>query len=261
MAALPTFIEFSINAQGYALQWLSVLAVMLFDKVLQENPSLKVGWRGFISAAVVGVYSIPTTLIAIAGVFARMLLSTLADGEVSKLKGTSKKIALARLAIAMLSVLLFVALLLVRGPGAVMAKDVVSWQQDDFVEGVKHMGQCAWLHWTERVPGGVLWILFGGLAIGLLFRCKVCEHRVSGHSVSMSMALWLSAAMFCLGVPRFRFSSGGELTVAERSDDGICRAVARAGVSWRAFSTRPTRTRWCGVIWSGGGRGCRSEGY
>lgn len=109
---------------------LSVLAVMLFDKVLQENPSLKIGWLGFISAAVVGVYSIPTTLMAIAGVFAWMLLSTLADGEVSKRKGTSKKIALARLAIAMLSVLLFVRLLLVRGPGAAMAKDVVSWQQD-----------------------------------------------------------------------------------------------------------------------------------
>ena len=182
---------------------LSVLAVMLFDKVLQENPSLKIGWLGFISAAVVGVYSIPTTLMAIAGVFAWMLLSTLADGEVSKRKGTSKKIALARLAIAMLSVLLFVRLLLVRGPGAAMAKDVVSWQQDREAHG-----QCARLHWTERVPGGVLWILFGGLAIGLLFRCKVCEHRVSGHSVSMSMALWLSAAIFAWGVPRFRFSSG-----------------------------------------------------
>jgi hypothetical protein len=205
IAALPTFIEFSINARGYALQWLSVLAVMLFGKVLQENPSLKIGWLGFISAAVVGVYSIPTTLIAIAGVFAWMLVSTLADGEVSKLKGTSKKIALAGLAIAMLSVLLFVPPLLVRGPGAVMAKDVVSWQQDDFVEGLKHMVQCAWVHWTEGVPGGVLWILFGGLAIGLLFHRKVCEHRVSGHPVSMAMALWLSAAIFAWAYHVFAF--------------------------------------------------------
>src|SRR5262249_1316562 len=162
IAALPTFIEFSINARGYALQWLAVLAMMLFGKVLQENPSLKIGWLGFISAAVVGVYSIPTTLIAIAGIFAWMLVSTLVDGEVNKLKGTSKKIALAGLAIAMLSVLLYVPPLLVRGPGAVMAKDVVSWQQDEFVEGLKNMGQCAWVHWTEGVPGGVLWILFGG---------------------------------------------------------------------------------------------------
>lgn len=205
IAALPTFIEFSVNARGYSLQWLSVLAMMWFGKVLRGNPSLKIGWLGFVLAAVAGTYSIPTTLIAIVGIFAWMWASTLAERDVSKLKTASKNIALAGLAIGMLSALLYVPPLLVRGPGALMAKDVVAWQHDDFVEGLKHMGECAWVHWTEGVPAGVLWILFCGLAIGLLFHGKFREHCGSGDPVSMTIALWLSAAIFAWAFHVFAF--------------------------------------------------------
>jgi hypothetical protein len=201
IAALPTFIEFSINARGYALQWLFILAVMWFGIVLQKNPSLRIGWLGFVVAGVAGMYSIPTTLIAIAGVFGWMLVSTLADGEARKLKSMSRNVALAGLAIGLLSILLYVPPLLVRGPGALMAKSIVAWQQQgDFVEGFNLMGQCAWVRWTEGVPTGALWILLGGLVIGLLFHRRVCEHRVP-----MTIALWLSAAIFAWACHVFAF--------------------------------------------------------
>jgi hypothetical protein len=191
VAALPTFIEFSVNARGYALQWLSVLAMTWLSAVLQENPSLKVGWVGFVLAGVAGVYSIPTTLIAIAGVFAWMLVSTFADGGSGKLKSLSGRVALAGSAIGLLSILLYVPPFFVRGSGPLMAKEVVMWQQSNFVGGLKEMGRSAWRQWSEGVPAGLLAILFGGLMIGLLF-----SRKIRGHRVLLTVALCLSAAIF-----------------------------------------------------------------
>jgi hypothetical protein len=200
VAALPTFIEFSVNARGYALQWLSVLAVMWFGLVLQENPSLRIGWLGLVVAGVAGMFSIPTTLMAIAGVFGWMLASTLADGEASELKSSLRNVVLTGIAIGLLSLLLYVPSLVVAGPGALMATSVIEWQQRDFTKGFERMGQCAWVHWAGGVPTVALWILFGGLVIGLCFHRRVCRHRVP-----MMIALWLAAAVFALSRHFFAF--------------------------------------------------------
>jgi Dolichyl-phosphate-mannose-protein mannosyltransferase len=200
VAALPAFIEFSVNARGYALQWLSVLAVMWFGIVLEQNPSLRIGWLGLVVAGVAGMYSIPTTLMAIAGVFGWMLASTLADGEASKFNSMLRNVALAGIAIGLLSLLLYVPPLLVGGPAALMAKSVVEWQQGDFTKGFERMGQCAWVHWAGGVPTAALWLLFGGLVIGLLFHRRVC-----GRRVPMMIALWLAAALFAWARHVFAF--------------------------------------------------------
>jgi hypothetical protein len=196
VAALPTFIEFSVNARGYALQWLCILGMIWLADVLQEEPSLKIAWLGFVLTAVVGVYTIPTTLIPIAGVFAWILGSTLGEGALIGLKSMSKKIALAGLAIGMLSAILYVPPLIVRGLGPVMAKGVVDWQQPEFVEGLKNTAHCALVYWTEGVPRGIVWILFAGFAIGLLFFGKISKRPVSRNPISITIALWVSAAMF-----------------------------------------------------------------
>jgi Dolichyl-phosphate-mannose-protein mannosyltransferase len=200
VAALPTFIEFSINARGYALQWLSVLAVMWFAIVLQGNPSLRIGWLGLVIAGVAGVYSIPTTLIAIAGVFGWMLASTFADGGASKIEGVFRNVALAGIAIVLLSLLLYVPPLVVGGPGALVARSVVELQQRDFTKGLERMSRCAWVYWAGGVPTVALWILLGGLAIALLFHRRIC-----GHRVPMMIALWLAAALFAWALNVFAF--------------------------------------------------------
>jgi hypothetical protein len=200
VATLPTFIEFSVNARGYALQWLSVLAMIWFGVVLLKNPSLRIGWLGLVVAGVAGMYSIPTTVIPIAGVFGWMLASTLAGGEASELKCMLKNLAMAGTAIGVLSLLLYVPPLVVGGPAALMARSVVGWQQGDFTQGLVRMGQCAWVHWAGGIPTPALWILLGGLFIGLLFHRRVCE-----HPVPPMIALWVAAALFALARHVFAF--------------------------------------------------------
>src|SRR5262249_40523180 len=196
IAALPTFIEFSVNARGYALQWLSILGMIWLGYVVQAKPSLKIGWLAFVLVAVLGVYSIPTTLLPIAGVFAWMLLSVFVDGTRDDFRAISKNLVFAGLAITMMSALLYVPPLIVRGVGAVMAKDVADWEEPEFVEGLKNLARCAHLHWTEGVPRAILWILFSGFAIGLLFHRKISENRMSRNPVTIALALWIPAAIF-----------------------------------------------------------------
>jgi hypothetical protein len=201
VAALPTFIEFSINARGYALQWLFILAVMVFAMMLHENPSLRTGWIGLVIAAVGGMYCIPTMLVPVGGVFLWMLASRLVDGKPIDLVGLVRKLSLASLAIGLLSILLYVPPLIVAGPDALMSRGMVTWQQQgDFRSGFGHLGQCAWVQWTEGVPMGALWILLGGLVVGLLFHRRVCEHRVP-----MTIALCLSAAIVARASHVFAF--------------------------------------------------------
>jgi Dolichyl-phosphate-mannose-protein mannosyltransferase len=192
VAVLPTFIEFSVNARGYALQWLSILGCMWFAVVLQETPSLRTAWMGLVLAAVAGIYSIPTTVLAVAGIFGWMLASTLADGKAAQLNDLMRRLALAGLAIGLLSMLLYVPPLLVSGPAALTAQSVVAWQQQaNFDEGLKRMGRCAWVYWTEGVPTGVLWILFAGFIVALL-----ASHKMRKHRVSMTLAICLVAVIF-----------------------------------------------------------------
>jgi hypothetical protein len=146
------------------------------------------------------MYSIPTTLLAIAGIFVWMLVSIPAGDAGSTLKGTLKNIVLAGLAIGLLSILLYLPPLLVSGPQALMAKDVTAWQQREFVQGAKHLDECAWVYWTEGVPAAALWMLIAGFVIGLLFHRKLCDHRLS-----VTIALCLVAAIFAWARHVFAF--------------------------------------------------------
>jgi hypothetical protein len=125
-----------------------------------------------------------------------MLVSTLLDKTRSDLKTMSTKIALAGLAIALMSALLYVPPIIARGPGAVMAKDVSEWQQPEFVAGLKNVAQCASVHWTEGVPHPILWVLLGGFAMGLVLHGKICKDPAPENPLSITLALWIPAVIF-----------------------------------------------------------------
>ena len=203
VAALPTFIEFSVNARGYSLQWLLLLGVMLFAVMLVERRSLRWAWLGLVAAAVAGVYTIPTTVLAVAGIFCWMLACAVFDRQVGA-AGTRQLLAslgLASVAIGLLSLLLYLPPLLVSGPSAMAAQSVVTLQQQvGFVDGLKHLGGCALVYWTGGVPTTILWILMGGLLTGLLL-----HHKISHERVPMIVPMGLVAAIFTWNRQAFGF--------------------------------------------------------
>jgi hypothetical protein len=201
-AALPTFIEYSVNARGYALQWVFILAMMCCGVILISNPSLKTAWLAFVIAGVGGMYCIPTMVIPISGIVIWMLASAVTAGGAAQLTDILKKLVWAGFATGLLSMLLYLPPLLSSGPSAVLSNRFVTSRETPFFEGLRPFAQAMWLRWSEGVPAAIIWILTGGIVVGLVF-----HRKVSVYALPMTVALWVWSFAFAwmrniLGTPR-----------------------------------------------------------
>ncbi|MBV8866690.1 MAG: glycosyltransferase family 39 protein [Acidobacteriaceae bacterium] len=203
IAALPTFIEYSINARGYTLQWLSVLALMWLGTGLYEDAALKSGWLAFLFSGVVGLYSVPTTIIPILGISIWILLSAFVRGGLSQFNSVLKRLLWAGLAIGLISTFLYLPVLVVSGPDALLSnRFVVSGTSQSFLRNLASLIRDTWMRWTEGVPEVAVWILIAGLILGTAF-----HRKVSLHALPMTLVLWVSSFLFAwarnvVGYPR-----------------------------------------------------------
>lgn len=202
VAGLPTFIEYSVNARGYAQQWVFILAMMMCAAVLTSSPALKTPWLGFVLAGIGGLYSIPTMVVPMGGIMIWMVLSTAMASGKHELKRLLKRLAVAGVAIGMIGALLYLPPLLVSGPGAVLSNRNVVSRDAPFFEGLGSLAQATWLRWSEGVPAAILWILIGGVLAGLIF-----HRKTSVYAVPMTLVLWVWTFAFAwarniVGFPR-----------------------------------------------------------
>jgi hypothetical protein len=202
VAALPTFIEYSVNARGYALQWVFILAMICCGAVLISNPSLKTAWLAFVAAAVGGLYCIPTMAIPAGGIVTWMLVSAVVAGGIAQTSDLLRKLAWAGFAMGFLSVLAYLPPLLYSGPSALLSNRYVASRETPFFEGLGALAKAIWLRWTEGVPIAIICILAGGIVIGLVF-----HRKVSAYAVPMTVVLWVWSFAFAwtrniLGYPR-----------------------------------------------------------
>lgn len=191
VAGLPTFIEFSVNARGYSLQWLCILATIWCAARLNETRSQRTVWLGLVVAGSAGIYAIPTMVLPLAGIFLWMLASCLASGKRSALPALAWKLGQASLAILLVSAILYLPPLLIAGPRAVLSQGMAALQQESFEYGLRLMLRSAWVHWTDSAPAVVVWILVCGLAVGFVF------HRRAGRQrLPLLIVLLLTAVIF-----------------------------------------------------------------
>lgn len=185
VTALPTFVEFSVNARGYSLQWLCFLGMVTCAAVLETQPSLRLAWLGFVLSGVAGLYCIPTILIPIGGLALWMLLTAAAGGGLSRLRELAKRLAWAGSAMALLSALLYLPPVLVSGPSALAANQYVARRATPFLDGLGPLAQATWLRWTDGVPAPITWVLLLGVGAGLFL-----HRRVSNSALPMTVLLW-----------------------------------------------------------------------
>ena len=202
VAALPTFIEFSINARGYSLQWDFILAMMCGAAILISRPSLKTAWLAFIAAGVGGLYCIPTMVIPASGLAIWMLVSAVSAGGLAQLKDFLKKLVVAGFAMGLLALLFYLPPILSSGPAALLSNRFVSPRETSFFGGLGPFAHATWLRWSEGVPAPIIWILLSGIVVGLIF-----YRKVSVYAVPMTVALWVWSFVFAwsrniLGYPR-----------------------------------------------------------
>jgi hypothetical protein len=202
VAALPTFIEFSVNARGYSLQWDFLLLMMCCSAWLVAKPGLKTVWVAFVVAGLAGIYCIPTMVIPMGALVIWMLLSEFVTGGVQGCKELLINLVRAGFAMGLLSVLLYIPPLLASGPAAVISNRFVAPREGSFLGGLGLLARAAWVRWSDGVPLMAVYIVIGGIALGLVFHSRVATHRVP-----MTVVLWIFTFCFAwarniLGFPR-----------------------------------------------------------
>jgi hypothetical protein len=194
VAALPTFIEFSVNARGYSLQWVFILVMMCCSAILLRNPNLKTAWLLFVLAAVAGTYALPTMVIAILACAVWLLVSAVTETGLP-FRQLVSYIALAGFVIALLSVLFYLPPLLASGPAALLSNHYVAPLQGSFFHSLPTLARSLWIRWTDGVPVAVVYILIAGIALGVCF-----DRKVSRYRVPLMLLLW--AWTFCFAWAR-----------------------------------------------------------
>ena len=202
VAALPTFVEFSVNARGYSLQWLCILCMMTCAVVLSANLSSRPGWLGFVISGVAGLYCIPTMIIPAAGMVIWMLMSGAASRGTARLRELLRALAWAVVGMGLVSALLYLPPLLASGPSALVSNRFVASRETSFLDGLGPLLHSTWQYWTEGVPAPVTWILVAGAVLGLLF-----HRRASKGPLPLPLVLWGWSLVFAwarniLGYPR-----------------------------------------------------------
>jgi hypothetical protein len=202
VAAMPTFIEYSINARGYALQWFFMLLMISCAAILCRNLSLNTAWLTFVLAAVAGTYCVPTMIIPIMAIVLWMLLSVDATRNGRPRGEILTRLAWAILAIALVSAVLYLPPILGSGPAAIFSNRFVASRATPFWEGLPPLAQGIWVRWSDGVPAAIIWALVIGAVIGLVW-----HRRVSTQFVPLTLILFVWSFAFAwlrnvIGYPR-----------------------------------------------------------
>jgi hypothetical protein len=222
VAALPEFIAFSVNARGYAYQWLCILAMIWLGKILSETPDRPAGWLAFVIAGVLGMYAVPTMIIPLTGICAWMLVR----GGIRLLR----PLLFAGLSIGLIAFLLYLPALVVSGPVAIIHQTTSSHH---FFADFGQLLHDTWMRWTEGVPAPAVWILIAGFIIGLAIHRRPVPLIVVLAVTSFAIA-W---ARSILGFPRVW--SYLLLVGVMTASAGVAHALVRAAS--RLFATPEAR--------------------
>jgi hypothetical protein len=202
VAAMPTFIEYSINARGYVLQWFFILVMISCSAILCRDASLRTAWLGFVLAAVGGFWCVPTMLVPTSAIVLWMLVDAVANRDIRSRRDLPRKLPWAVLAMALLSAVLYLPPILGSGTAAIFANPFVTSRATSFLDGLLPVAQAMWVRWFDGVPAAVIWALVGGTAMGLLWNRKVSTQFVPLTLILFFWSLTFAWLRNVVGYPR-----------------------------------------------------------
>lgn len=177
-AALPPFIEYSVNARGYSFLWLSVVVMMHAAGRLARDRDSRCAWLEFAAAAVLGVFTLPTALLPLSALGLWVLVATREPRFMTR----------ATVAIAGACAILYLPLLIVSGPMSLVRDPAMLPIREHYFRFLGEMARASWIRWTEGVPGPALALLVAGVVAALAMAWR---HGSAG--VSMALCMWAGA--------------------------------------------------------------------
>jgi 4-amino-4-deoxy-L-arabinose transferase-like glycosyltransferase len=200
VAGSSTLVEYSANARGYTiLLLLATLGLIAAARYVER------GTHGSLAALAVtaglGLFTIPTMVYAFAGTLAWVGLSMVRNGR--PLRGIVRPLAWCTLGGAALAAILYVPVLAVSGPRAIVANEyVTALPVTTFVDQLDgHLLETA-RAWTRDLPVAVTAILTASLVASLAFHRRIARTRVPVLPVLVAVALVMIVAQRTIPFPR-----------------------------------------------------------
>jgi hypothetical protein len=191
VAASSPLIEYSANARGYSLGALAFVLLLLLGRTMSQRPSL-FSSVAFAVVAALGIWAVPTTVLAIACVALWIAVETCVRR--GRMPTRIAFFAGALLLAAVLTVVLYGPVLLVGAAGLTNNRDYTT-----NLGGV--VGDVA-AQWTRDMPVVVVGLLAIGLVVGLVRHWRLSDVRVPPLAAAVPVVLVVLAAGRLVQYPR-----------------------------------------------------------
>jgi hypothetical protein len=180
VACAPPFVDYSALAKGYSWQCFFILLMVSFACRIEKPEATASDWTGFVVASVLGMYTIPTSVLPfIATVIWLALLSWLRGGS-SGARAFVTCAVPALMCVLVLVTLLYVPPMIVTGPGMFFANPYVSpSSRADFFAQTPKLLLATWVRWNEGVPWVARTVIYLGFVLGFAAHRKIARHAVS----------------------------------------------------------------------------------
>lgn len=198
-AVAAQLILYSTNARGYSLVVLLFLGLLAVSARLRE-PAGPQPWIALVILSVLGLYTIPTMLYALGGIFIWHAARAWSQLRAQRDAGAMRRVARSAVAVGGLTLLLYSPVLVGTGLGPLIANDWVSARTPrTFLGELPAMLRELWTDWHAGLPLFVIIILAAGMCAYLLLPAA----RRDSASLLSAILLWCVALLLATLRPPF----------------------------------------------------------
>ncbi len=175
VAVSSILIEYSTNARGHSLVALFALVILILAVYLKDRQNW-VAWSLFVVVSAAGLYTVPSMLFPLGGIFAWMVVSNFVRDLRAPIL---RQVMIAGVVIVLLTALLYAPIFVVTGIDSVMAnRDTVPHVWTEFWSLAPEAVRAIWDSLTRDVPHIVTLILTAGFLTALVWHRSISAHRV-----------------------------------------------------------------------------------
>ncbi len=202
VACSPPFIAYSVNARGYTWQAVFLLLMIWFASRIPAQQDARPDWVGLVLAAVGAIYTIPTSVLPVAGILFWLVLLRRQGGSKTLLQ-VVRQMTPALLSILVLVLWLYLPPLVVSGPAFVFKNRFIQpMGMEMFLAKIPHLGGMTWNSWNDGVPLEAQLLLSAACILGLVAHRKIGRQSISLTAVVIVISFGFAFARTTFGYSR-----------------------------------------------------------
>ncbi len=192
VACSPAFIDYSVNGRGYTWQTTLLLLMAWFaGRIAGERGKLG-DWLGLVCAAVLAVYTIPTSVLPCAGIILWLCLTAWQRGGAGGLLSFAKRMLPAALAILVLVTALYLPVMISSGPRWLFGNRFIApMGRVVLLASIRGFVRETWTRWNSGWPRFAPFLVGAGFLFALLLHRKIAR-----HALPLAPALFLACGLY-----------------------------------------------------------------